>query len=240
MKQDLNHGMFICFSSQDVAEAKRIVEYLESQGLLCWISVRDVAPGENFQEAIVRAIEAARGLVFLFSENSNTSREIKKELALASSIDRPVFPVRLSPIRPEGALRYELATHQWVDIFEDREAGLTTLVSSIRAVLLAPERAGGSAFARPPTPAAVDPLPDATTADRIPRPLVDLSGAEFEAIRLLLARHIGPIAKIVIQKSANEASTPDDFCQKLASHIPAPSDRAKFSDAVRAQLLAKA
>jgi len=27
----LRHGMFICFSSQDVAEAQRIVEYLESQ-----------------------------------------------------------------------------------------------------------------------------------------------------------------------------------------------------------------
>lgn len=239
MMKDMKAEIFICFSSKDVAEARRIVEHLESGGLHCWISTRDVAPGKNFQEAIVGALEAARGVVFLFSENSSKSGEIKKELALAGSLDRLVFPVRLSPISPEGALRYELATRQWVDIFDDREAGLATLAKSIHAALGSPEDARrAAASASPPSPPAVVPPPGPVVAQE-PGPTVDLSGAQFDAIRLLLARHIGPIAKVVVQKSANEARTSDDFCQKLAGYVPASSDRAKFSAAVRACLNGK-
>jgi hypothetical protein len=61
---------------------------------------------------------------------------------------------------------------------------------------------------------------------------------EFEAIRALLAHHIGPIAKVLLQKAATEARTPDDFCERLAAHVGAPSARAAFVQAVRARLAA--
>jgi hypothetical protein len=63
---------------------------------------------------------------------------IKKELSLAGTFKTPVFPLRLSPITPSGALRYELATRQWIDIFPDREPALRRLVETIREVLNAP------------------------------------------------------------------------------------------------------
>ncbi len=111
--------IFICFSSKDEAIARGVVAFLESAGLKCWISLRDVQPGENYQESIVRAIEAAQGIVFLFSESSNLSGEIRKELSIGGSINVPVFPLRLSPVAPTGALRYELATRQYIDIFPE-------------------------------------------------------------------------------------------------------------------------
>jgi TIR domain len=97
--------IFICFSSKDEAIARGVVAFLESAGLKCWISLRDVLPGENYQESIVRAIEAAQGIVFLFSESSNLSGEIRKELSIGGSINVPVFPLRLSPVAPSTALR---------------------------------------------------------------------------------------------------------------------------------------
>ena len=114
MTEGASH-LFVCFSSKDKAVALDVVEFLESEGLKCWISARDVAPGHNYQETIVHALEAARGIVFLFSESSALSGEIRKELSIGGSIDLPLFPLRLSPISPSGALRYELATRQWID-----------------------------------------------------------------------------------------------------------------------------
>jgi TIR domain len=221
--------VFICFSSKDEAIARGVVEFLESVGLKCWISLRDVLPGDNYQESIVKAIEAAQAIVFLFSESSNLSGEIRKELSIGGSVNTPVFPLRLSPIVATGALRYELATRQYIDIFPDRDAALNKLASTIRNVI---ENPGAEESAAPPPP-----LPRPSQPSR--EPIVGSGSKQFEAIRALLARHIGPIAKVLIEKAAKEAGTPDEFCERLAANVTAPVERAAFVQAVKAQLAAK-
>lgn len=111
----MEQRLFICHASPDSDLASRIVSGLEAAGLPCWISSRDVAPGDNFQDAIPRAIRAARGVVFLLTEASNVSTEVRKELALASRFAVQVFPLRLTQAEPSEALRNELATRQWID-----------------------------------------------------------------------------------------------------------------------------
>jgi hypothetical protein len=219
--------VFICFSSKDEAIARGVVEFLESAGLKCWISFRDVPPGDNYQESIVKAIEAAQAIVFLFSESSNLSGEIRKELSIGGSVNTPVFPLRLSPIVATGALRYELATRQYIDIFPDRDAALNKLASTIRNVI---ENPGAEESAPPPLPRPSQPSRE---------PIVGSGSKQFEAIRALLARHIGPIAKVLIEKAAKEAGTPEEFCERLAANVTAPVDRAAFVQAVKAQLAVK-
>jgi len=246
LSKDGSH-IFICFSSKDEVVARNVVEFLEEAGLKCWISSRDVPPGQNYQETIVHALEAARGIVFLFSESSSKSGEIKKELSIGGSINTPVFPLRLSPITPTGALRYELATRQWIDIFPDRDKALGKLVDTINRVLDAPAGEGDDAGAtpEPPTrtevgaPVAVAPSP-AKKRSRAParKSVVAQDSQEFEAIRALLAHHVGPIAKVLVQKAATEARTPDEFCERLAAHVSAPSARTAFVQAVRTRLAA--
>lgn len=238
--------LFICFSSKDRAIAFDVVQFLEAEGLKCWISSRDILPGDNYQESIVTALEGAHGIVFLFSEASIASGEIRKELSLASAGNKPILPLRLSPVMPTGALRYELATHQWIDIFSDREKALATLVRTVRQVLAGPAGGGGHQAATPMAAAApLDPAPRARSSGaplpgagtRPPgAPIVATGGAEFEAIRELLARHIGPIAKIYLQQAAAEARTTEDFCERLAAQISASADRTEFLKAVRNHL----
>jgi TIR domain-containing protein len=230
--------LFVCFSSKDEAVARQIVGFLEERDLKCWISLRDVPPGENYQETIVQALEAAQGIVFLFSENSNRSSEIKKELSIGGGLNTPVFPVRLSPITPSGALRYELATRQWVDIFPDAQQALEKLAETIRKVLADP----GAAETEVPVRPAATPAPATPSQPKKkpkPRaPVIAADSQEFEATRALLARHIGPIAKVLVQKAAAEAQSLDEFCEQLAAHVRAPNDRAAFLQATRARLKA--
>jgi hypothetical protein len=238
VRDDTSH-IFICFSSNDEAVAREVVKFLEAKGLLCWISSRDVPTGQNYQETIVQAIEVARGIVFLFSESSSKSEEIKKELSLGSNINLPVFPIRLAPILPGGALRYELAIRQWIDIFPHRQHALGRLAETIKATIDA--RVHESE--KPAVGIGASPQPSKSSSakkrDRASKPIVAPGTQGFEAIRALLARHIGPIAKIYVERAAAEARTPDDFCDRLAAHVAAPSERTSFLQAVRAQLSVK-
>jgi hypothetical protein len=127
--------IFISHSSKDQTVARTLCTALESRGLTCWIASRDVGAGENFQDSIVAAIRAAKVMVLVFSENANNSSEIKKELALASQHRIPVIPARVEDVAPVAALAYELATRQWINLFEDWENEIETLCDRVRQIV---------------------------------------------------------------------------------------------------------
>jgi hypothetical protein len=126
--------VFISHSSKDQKVARAICRALENRGFTCWIASRDVHPGENFQEAIVRAIRAAKVMVLVFSENANNSDEIKKELVLANQGKVAVIPARVEDVVPNEALAYEFATRQWIDLFEDWEQSIALLSAHIARI----------------------------------------------------------------------------------------------------------
>lgn len=131
----MNEAVFISYSSEDRDIAETICRSLESRGLTCWISSRDVPAGENFQEAIFHAISGSRAMVLVFSQRANNSNEIKKEVALASQHDLVIIPVRIEDVKPNAALAYELVTRQWVDLFKSWEEALDRLAGRITALL---------------------------------------------------------------------------------------------------------
>lgn len=147
----MSASIFISFSSKDQRTAETICDALQGRGHACWISCRDIGPGENFQEAIVKAIGAAKLMVLVFSANANNSDEIKKEVALASQQRVVVVPVRIEDVVPTNAFAYELATRQWVDLFGDWDRNLERLSSKIQD-LLSKAPPAGSAAAPPAKP----------------------------------------------------------------------------------------
>jgi TIR domain/Domain of unknown function (DUF4189) len=140
--------IFITYSSKDQKVARTICTALENRGLACWISSRNIKPGQNYQEQIVRAIRAAKVMVLAFTANANNSNEIKKELALASQNNLVVIPVRIEDVVPNEAFAYEFATRQWIDLFEDWEKSISELVELIAAIVDDPP-AGDRAKAAP-------------------------------------------------------------------------------------------
>ena len=52
--------VFISYASADTTTAHAIVATLESHGIRCWISPRDVTPGALYADEIVRAINEVR------------------------------------------------------------------------------------------------------------------------------------------------------------------------------------
>ena len=136
----MQQKIFVSSSSKDAKIASSICMALEARGHRCWMSSRDVKPGENYQGAIVRAIRDAGVMVMVFSTNANNSDEIKKELALASQSRLMVIPVRAEDVLPSEDFTYELATRQWIDLFDNWERAINSWATRSTMPFPAPPR----------------------------------------------------------------------------------------------------
>ena len=147
--------VFISYATADRKEALAICDAIERRGTQCWISTRDVPPGENYQEAIVRSLRDARGMILVFSEAANNSDEIRKELSLASRYHIPVMAVRIEDVEPSDAFAYELSTRQWIDAFESWEKSIDVLLRQIAQISSASPVAQPTASAPAPRKARI-------------------------------------------------------------------------------------
>lgn len=66
--------VFVCYSSKDMAKVESLVKFLEDQGLICFVAIRNLQHGrgavQNYWNALHTAIENCKCIVFLSSTNS--------------------------------------------------------------------------------------------------------------------------------------------------------------------------
>lgn len=81
----MSKQVFISYSSNDIEVANKICNLLENRGIDCWIAPRDIDPGKNYGEEIIKAIESTTATVLILSENANRSHHVKNEVERAIS-----------------------------------------------------------------------------------------------------------------------------------------------------------
>ena len=157
--------VFVSYASQDVAVADAIVSTLERHGVACWIAPRDVTPGALYADVIIRAINEAKVLVLVLSQNAVSSSHVGKEVERASAKRRPIIAVRTDATPLTPALEYFLSESQWIDADAQRmEAAAAKLLDAIRR-LSSPLSRFGAAAAEP-----------ARAGPRSQRPLIIAAG----------------------------------------------------------------
>ncbi len=119
--------VFVSHASGDAETAAEVVARLEAGGTRCWLAPRDVSLGQDFQSAIVEAIEAAEAVVLILSDAANASQHVIREINLADEEGKPVFTLCLGNARPKGSLRYQLNNRQWADVGSDLAGGVALL-----------------------------------------------------------------------------------------------------------------
>ncbi|MGE0828466.1 MAG: toll/interleukin-1 receptor domain-containing protein, partial [Hyphomonadaceae bacterium] len=139
-------GLFVSHASEDAARVARIVGYLESQGVPCWISSRDIPPQSIYAQAITEGVKNARACAVILSASTNTSSAVLRELELASRFNRPFIPILIDAVEPGPGLDYYLNNTQWIDYNRDGERALDRIVAHLGA------RAGAGGATRPPPP----------------------------------------------------------------------------------------
>ncbi len=139
------HDVFISYASKDKAIADAACAALEAAKIRCWIAPRDIHSGENWVESITRAIKASRVMVLIFTESSNQSKQVAKELTLAVNSETIVVPFKIDDILPSGVMEYYLSDTHWLDaINPPTEKQIYNLVETVKYIL-------GDKEALPPT-----------------------------------------------------------------------------------------
>ena len=127
--------LFISHAHDDADAAARIVVYLESHGMPCWISSRDIPPRAIYADAITEAMQACSACVVLLTSAANQSKALKRELELASHYEKPFIPIRVDGVEPAAGLDYYLRNTQWVEYARDGEGALDRIVAAGRDTL---------------------------------------------------------------------------------------------------------
>ena len=136
------HDVFISHSTNNRAVANAVCASLESVAIRCWIAPRDVMPGRSYSGEITRAIQQSRAFVLIFSEYSNNSEQVLREVQLAANSRLHIVQFRIDAVAPSDDLEYYLSGPHWLDaVTPPLENHLTQLQTSVKALLALP-RAG--------------------------------------------------------------------------------------------------
>ncbi len=111
--------VFISYALSDYIEAQNLRSALEKEGFHCWMAPEDINKTNlNYPSAIIEGINASSALIVVFSEHTNNSIHVPKEIDLALSQKLLIIPVRLKNIMPENDLQYLLRLCQWIDKYQ--------------------------------------------------------------------------------------------------------------------------
>lgn len=125
-------GVFISYSREDVAFAKRLYAALAEAGQDVWLDAEDLPSGMHWLTGVERAIERADVLAFVISPDSLMSERCMQEIEYASAQRKRIIPViRREPQRssiPDG-----LARKNWIFAREedDFDGSIRELISCI-------------------------------------------------------------------------------------------------------------
>ena len=159
--------VFISYASQDVAVADAIVAALERHGLKCWIAPRDVTPGEFYADAIVRALNDARTLVLVLTENAATSQHVLREVERSSAKRHSIISFRIGSVSLPPALEYFLSASHWLDASASGvDSALPKLVEAVQRLATSAVVDSGQPAALAPPPRSVAVLPFADMSEK--------------------------------------------------------------------------
>ena len=128
--------VFISYSSADRERIQDLVTRLRQAGVTVWIDEAGIEGAAMWSQEIVSAINNCNILILAISTNSAQSKNVVRELALASEDDKTILPVFIEPTEIPESMKYQLAGIQRVEYFEGNED------ESIGGVLRALKRLG--------------------------------------------------------------------------------------------------
>ena len=130
MEKQENEFIFLSHHSSKFELVTHLSRYLERNGLNTWYAPRNIHSGEVWDEAILNAIKKCKAVILLFCAQADSSRQVKRELALADKYKKSVFWLRVEKVEPNN-LSYFLTSTQWLDWLDERDDTLDQLVRDI-------------------------------------------------------------------------------------------------------------
>ena len=194
---------FLSYSRADEDFALRLANDLGSLGVSMWVDRLNIRPSEHWDRAIERAIRGCRSVVAVLSPRSVVSENFADEISLAINSGKPVIPVVMEPCR----LPLRLTRMHVIDATRGYDAALKQCLAAIGNDQGLPNEA-----------------PAATEVARVGYDPEVLAAAEEQLVTI-----VGPIAEILVNRAAAQATSVEDLYRRLALHITDETERKRFN-----------
>lgn len=130
-----NKVIFISYSSKNTEIAEKARDYLEVNGLNCWMAPRDIKTSDNYAQEIMDGLINAKMVLLVFSKDSHDSKYVREELNNAFIRDKPILPFRIDDTLPSGRVEFFLRNQQWLDASSDPESFFDELLEDAKRIL---------------------------------------------------------------------------------------------------------
>ncbi len=109
---EASKSVFISYSSRETAEARKVKDLLEKEGISCWMAPESIPAGSDYGNEIANAIRRADFVVVMLSANSQSSKWVSKEVDFALKYDGTVIPFQLDDSELTPAFDFRLTDVQ--------------------------------------------------------------------------------------------------------------------------------
>ena len=116
--------VYVSYSQKDKSIVQRICRNLTENGIRLFTDYKQLAGGEYALE-LTKRIEESEAVIFFYSNNTENSTWVKREIEFSISRKKIIIPVILTEPEPDGWLHYNLGTINWISINENNLDELT-------------------------------------------------------------------------------------------------------------------
>ena len=131
----MKYNVFISYSRKDSEIIDRIEKELKRYGITSFIDRTGINPGEDYAEVIAKVIFESDLMLFVWSENSNQSKETANEVALAIDFEKPIIPFKIGKFQADYKLAYRLIRFNRIDVLTYNEQKIVELGEKIATQL---------------------------------------------------------------------------------------------------------
>lgn len=146
--------IFISHSSKDAATAQELCTLLEANHSACFLSSRDIRPGQEYASELIDALDRSDMVLLLLSGHAVASPHVLREIERAVSKSVPILVYKLEDVTLPKSFEYFLMPHQWLDAECCRYDALLTCIREIKnevpvasPVTVPPKKPGKKLFA---------------------------------------------------------------------------------------------
>ena len=133
-KKNMDHEIFISYSRKDKDIAGFVSNVLKENSIKYWIDKEGIYSSSNYKELIVDAIEVSKAVIFISSENSNSSINVIREIGYAVNMNKPILPLILDEAPYAKSIRLDISDIDQID-FKNPMASSKKLITSLMYVL---------------------------------------------------------------------------------------------------------
>lgn len=120
----MGREIFICYSRHDKALVLPLIEQINKElGKQCWIDLKGIESGEEFEEVIMQGIEESKVVLFMLSDASLKSPWTKREVYYAEDEGKHIVPILIDGDKLRGWFKFHFGNVDFVDIRSEEQKG---------------------------------------------------------------------------------------------------------------------